>query len=56
MHVLTLYVSLMLQEERAEEMAAVLRDFAIAQARTAAETAEAWRTLIPAGADGEDPQ
>lgn len=37
-------------------MAAVLRDFAIAQARTAAETAEAWRSLIPPGADGDEPQ
>lgn len=46
----------MSQEERAEEMAAVLREFAIAQARTAAETAEAWRSLIPPGADCEDPQ
>jgi sorting nexin-1/2 len=39
------------QEERAEEMAAVLRDFAIAQARTAQETADTWRTLIPPGGD-----
>jgi hypothetical protein len=46
----------MLQEERADEMAAVLRNFATAQARTAAETAEAWRTLIPESADGEEPQ
>jgi hypothetical protein len=44
------------QEERAEEMAAVLRNFAIAQAHTAAETAEAWRTLIPPSTDGEEPQ
>ncbi len=35
-------------------MAAVLRDFAIAQARTAQETADTWRTLIPPGADDAD--
>ncbi len=44
-----------MQEERAEEMAAVLRDFAVAQARAAAEAAETWRTLIPPGADGDEP-
>ena len=45
-----------LQEERADEMAAVLRNFAIVQARTAAETAEAWHTLIPESPDSEEPQ
>lgn len=35
------------QLERATEMAAVLRAFAVAQATLASDTAKAWKTLAP---------
>jgi hypothetical protein len=35
------------QQERATEMAGVLRAFAVAQATLASDTAKAWRTLAP---------
>ena len=35
------------QSERASAMAEILRDFAVAQARLASDTAKAWRQLIP---------
>lgn len=35
------------QRERAQEMSMVLRDFAVAQAQLASDTAKVWRTLVP---------
>ena len=35
-------------------MAAVLRDFATAQAAAAGKAAEAWQSLLPAGAGADD--
>ena len=46
----------LVQAERAEEMAGVLRDFAAAQARTATETAAVWQTLVPPEAGPSDDQ
>lgn len=35
------------QRERSQEMAYVLRDFALAEARTSADSARLWRSLVP---------
>ncbi|KAL2613303.1 hypothetical protein R1flu_024995 [Riccia fluitans] len=35
------------QEEKAKDLGAILQDFARAQAQLAADTADAWRTLLP---------
>ena len=35
------------QADRAVEMGTVLRDFAVAQAHLAAESAKVWRSLVP---------
>lgn len=35
------------QTERAAEISIVLRDFAVAQAKLASDTAKAWRQVIP---------
>jgi hypothetical protein len=38
------------QRERAEEMGYVLRDFALAEAQMAADSARLWRSMVPAHA------
>lgn len=35
------------QEEKTRDLGAILQDFARAQAQLAADTADAWRTLLP---------
>ena len=44
------------QTERATEMAAVLRAFAVAQATLSSDTAKAWRMLAPAPSSNGAPR
>lgn len=42
-----------MQRERTEDLAKVLRDFAVAQAKLASDTARVWKQLLPdASANG----